>query len=86
MNGVIVGRSDLFALPEYSCSVPTGVTIGKKWRRNVNFGKPDTEPEWIIGEYVRTYGRVTILWQWALDHERETHRGHKAYTEISHEA
>jgi hypothetical protein len=29
-------RAELDSLPEYSCSLPTGATIGKQWKRNAN--------------------------------------------------
>jgi hypothetical protein len=45
------------SLRDYSCSNPTGVVIGKVWRRNLtayNAYKrlPPMEPLWIICEYV----------------------------------
>lgn len=30
-------KAKLDELPEYSCSLPTGTTPGKKWKRDVNF-------------------------------------------------
>lgn len=27
-------RAEFDALPEYSCSLPTGTTLGKRWRKN----------------------------------------------------
>ena len=32
--------AELVALPEYSCSSPTGVRIGKRWRHNTNAFRP----------------------------------------------
>lgn len=46
-----IKQKTLDSLPEYSCSLPTGTTIGKVWKRNNNFGS-DLDPEWIICEYV----------------------------------
>lgn len=43
---------ELAGLPEYSCSVPTSVTIGKRWKRDQNFGLSTTEKFWYVGEYV----------------------------------
>jgi len=52
-----------FALPEYSCSIPTGKTVGKRWRRCETFGsrpravevhndKDVRDPDrWLMGEY-----------------------------------
>lgn len=48
---------ELQSLPEYSCSVPTGQTIGKRWR--IHSGVYDRKfmeaggiPTWIVAEYV----------------------------------
>ncbi len=46
------------ALPEYSCSLPTGTTIGKRWKRldgshDHRFIAAGGKPRWMIGEYVR---------------------------------
>lgn len=38
-------------LPEYSCTMPTGVTPGKMWRRHDVFYPNCKEPVWIIGRY-----------------------------------
>lgn len=41
-------------LSEYSCSVPTGTTPGKRWKRHVGAHDRDCPVEeryWIIGEY-----------------------------------
>lgn len=48
-------QSQLDGLPEYSCSIPTGTTIGKRWKRDVNayprgYG-PHPPPYWIVCEY-----------------------------------
>lgn len=39
----------LDSLPEYSLSNPTGVVLGKVWKRNSGMTDP---PTWIICEYV----------------------------------
>ena len=60
-------RREFEALPEYSTTFPTGTTLGKRWRRNVNAlrrpccshlhifdgtREPDFRgPEWWMGEY-----------------------------------
>jgi len=36
-------------LGEYSCSLPTGVIIGKAWKRKVNYY--DERDGWLLGEY-----------------------------------
>lgn len=44
-------RYELKALPEYSCSMPTGTTHWKMWSCNESFGtrRPDS---WIVAQYV----------------------------------
>ena len=65
-------------------------TIGKRWRRDVHFNSPlkdgkRIEPEWMIGEYYELpesekydrFGKelTGIRWYWALDEDRNVHRG-----------
>lgn len=33
---VCMTQADLDALDEYSCSIPTGTRIGKRWKKNLN--------------------------------------------------
>lgn len=69
--------SALDGLPEYSLTLPTGTTIGKRWKRDNNaFKRPvrveilgllfvlPWPPEWWIGEYVEHADpkRVGIKW------------------------
>ena len=49
-------------LLEYSCSLPTGTTAGKRWKR----GWPYVEPRisWLMGEYGQAIGdSVPIIWR-----------------------
>ena len=46
------------ALDEYSCSLPTGTTIGKRWKRldgshDQRFLAAGGQPRWMVGEYTR---------------------------------
>jgi hypothetical protein len=48
--------AQLAQLPEYSCSRPTGVTPGKRWRRHngahdPHYIKQGGKPYWVIGAY-----------------------------------
>ena len=60
--------SEFAALPDYSCSLPTGTTIGKRWRRldgshDRRFIASGGKPRWIVGEYTRdvvTSNRVVV--------------------------
>ena len=62
----LLTKEELDALPEYSCSIPTGTIIGKRWKRRTykksnipvnDFGYDEKgyfrlEPDsWIMGEY-----------------------------------
>lgn len=42
---LVLTNEQLMKLPEYSSSIPTGTTIGKRWRRW-------TGQVWIVGEYI----------------------------------
>ena len=45
----VMEQADFDALPEYSCSVPTGQTIGKRWKRARNTWNGDAG--WLMGSY-----------------------------------
>lgn len=45
-------KRELRKLLEYSTTLPTGTTIGKRWKRNLNWSDSSAEPEWILGEYI----------------------------------
>lgn len=51
-----ITEKQLHDLPEYSSSVPTGITIGKRWKRNPWYfdkASSDLRPEqWVVCEYV----------------------------------
>ena len=51
-------------LKEYSCSIPTGVVIGKRWRRNVTAFMGGLKPHWVVGEYGphEDPKKAAILW------------------------
>jgi hypothetical protein len=40
------------ALLEYSCTIPDGKTIGKRWKRREPYGAPVKQARWFMGEYV----------------------------------
>lgn len=46
----VLTQKEFDALPEYSCSIPTGQSIGKEWKRKNNYY--DSSKGWILGEYV----------------------------------
>lgn len=71
MRGMRMTRAELekfrLSLGEYSCSLPTGVVVGKKWLRNdAAFDRSAAEPErWFLGEYIEVHDltpTVHIRW------------------------
>jgi len=66
---VMLTAAEFDELPEYSCSLPTGTTIGKKWKRKKVY--TDESKGWLMGEYipdadpkmVRIRWREVVIWQ-----------------------
>lgn len=66
MKIVELTQAEFDALPEYSCSLPTGTTIGTRWKRNEDAFAPEPRrsvayaeeriagvfPDWWMGQYV----------------------------------
>ena len=81
MRDTVISRNELFDLLEYSCSLPTGTTIGKRWRCDVHAYRkpliPEDRHEWRIGKYVEhpDSDKVGIEWSWAVDANGNPHRG-----------
>lgn len=72
----VMTRETFQKLPEYSCSLPTGTAIGKRWRRLKRWLEPlepvpgqgqvvVTRESWVLGEYVECEeaGYVGIKWR-----------------------
>lgn len=68
-------EEDFDALLEYSCSLPTGTTIGTRWKRDQNAYRPIRKlffgwfkrkyrANWFVGEYAKSKmeGKVDIHW------------------------
>jgi hypothetical protein len=55
----VMTRKYFDALPEYSLSIPTGVTIGKRWKRVEPFVDDGTPKTWFMGEYAEEPDQVT---------------------------
>ena len=54
-------------LDDYSCSIPTGTTIGKTWRRRVPYLFPVTkDTKWYRGKYVEHSDPNKTGIEWAL--------------------
>jgi len=74
-------RAEFEALSEYSITLPTGTTIGRRWKRNLNAyrqlfythlhpwdGSPVVEPRgdnWWLGEYAPSPKPKTVLILWS---------------------
>ncbi len=63
---VVLTAAELKDLPEFSCSLPTGTTEGRRWKRNeAAYGRSPggSPPEWWVGEYgAAADGVVPITW------------------------
>lgn len=42
---------ELESMPEYSTTLPTGTTVGKLWKRNLNVHHRRAEPRWLVCMY-----------------------------------
>lgn len=75
MKEVIIPQAELRSLPEYSCTLPTGTTIGKRWRRRTPYRSDSYD--WMIGEYtdIGDPDNVGVSWAWACAAPGEVHRG-----------
>lgn len=60
METIKMSNTEFQSLLEYSTTIPTGTTIGKRWRRNTGEG-------WLMGEYIPDPqgdpGMVGIKWR-----------------------
>lgn len=50
LEEVTLSDEEFDALLEYSTTIPTGVTVGKQWKRQLYYGK--YRSEWVRAEYV----------------------------------
>lgn len=59
----VVDAEAFAALYDYSCSVPTGTTIGKRWKRRRDYY--DETKGWVLGEYAAHPNPdvVRIVWR-----------------------
>jgi len=61
----IMDRKDFDDLPDYSCSLPGGTIIGKRWKRSKEYVLNPSG--WLMGEYIADpHGRdshIGIIWR-----------------------
>ena len=64
MQEVYLTTPEFDALPEYSCTIPTGTTEGKRWKRRHPYREEkNVETSWYMGEYAKPKnGKVPIIW------------------------
>jgi hypothetical protein len=71
MKTAYLTPAEFDALPEYSCSLPTGTIVGKRWKRDNNWGglrghDPSRGEDWYMGEYFMDEtipeGEIGIRW------------------------
>lgn len=64
-KGLMLSAREFESLKDYSCSLPTGQSIGKRWRRRSPYQTtPGVAHTFAMGEYVETYkaGMIGIQW------------------------
>ncbi len=77
----VITLEELKALPEYSLTVPTGVTIGKRWRcatQPWNTKYAHDTSEWLIKTYVEdphNDNMALTVSVWAMIEPEVPHRG-----------
>lgn len=75
LTEALIPRSMFDALPDYSCSLPTGRPIGKCWKRNTSAYTTGEDGPWLLGCFERLLppeepgapgrrGRSSILIRW----------------------
>lgn len=62
MNTVTLTKKEFADLPDYSCTLPTGTTIGKQWKRRNNYY--DESKGWCRGTYSRQIDKDTVEITW----------------------
>ena len=61
-DGAYMTMREFNELLEYSCSLPTGTTAGKRWKRGWPYMQP--RQSWHMGEYGHPQGDVVpIIWR-----------------------
>jgi hypothetical protein len=62
----LMTQKEFDELPEYSCSLPTATTVGKRWKHGSPYVGERTR--WTMGEYVEHADptMVGILWREVL--------------------
>jgi len=48
---LLLSQEEFDVLPEYSCTIPTGAIVGKRWKRREPYGATKNAT-WYVGEYV----------------------------------
>lgn len=64
LPALLLHRAELDALGEYSCSYPSGTTVGKVWARRSPGDAQAADADWYIGMYVPDEDpqQVGIVW------------------------
>ncbi len=63
-NTVLMPTTVFEGLPEYSCTLPTGVYANKVWKRENYYPTREFPARWYMGRYAPPVdGRCAILWR-----------------------
>ena len=61
-NTIRLYRWELESMGEYSTTLPSGTTIWKQWKRNINSYRHD--PYWVVGQYHPSRGDGMVMIRW----------------------
>jgi hypothetical protein len=63
-KGIMLSAREFESLLDYSRSLPTGQTVGKRWRREIYDTAPGSQATYVMGEYVESLvpGKIGIEW------------------------
>lgn len=64
---VLLTEEELKELGTYNCSLPTGTRIGKRWKKDRNYYRPNGphEPDWWMAEYVEDPDPKMVGIEWS---------------------
>lgn len=62
---ILLTKYEFDILPNYSCSLPTGIVLGKRWKRAVHYHRQKPTDEWLMGEYAehKDPTKAKIIWR-----------------------
>jgi hypothetical protein len=62
LDPIALSQAEFLALLNYSASLPTGTSAGKRWRRSVDWRFQELNDEWMMGEFGEPYPKGHVLY------------------------